>query len=300
MKKCIDISKHQTAFNATTCANSGVSIVLGRLAYGTTKDTKAIEYIKSARDAGLKIGGYGFATWHYTIKNAGDLDLARKLMKEQVNTWIEVALESKCNSWIGIDQELEKGQEMSFSIEDNTNLLLEAAKMIEDAGLHPCLYASASWVKQYVDLDKFKYPLWIAYYKWNNTKMRFEDAEVTFPADSGTYGSWMNKNKDQICMWQFTSVGYADEYGCTQGSNNVDKEFVYFEPEIDTRYFDKYLGTSGSIVDALIAVEAPSSGYQYRKKIAAANNIKNYIGSASQNKSMLALLKKGLLLKPIG
>lgn len=62
-------------------------------------------------------------------------------------------------------------------------------------------------------------------------------------------------------------------------------------------YFPKYTGSSGSLVDALNAVGANSS-YDYRKKIAAANGISNYSGSAAQNTNMLNKLKSGTLKRP--
>lgn len=65
----------------------------------------------------------------------------------------------------------------------------------------------------------------------------------------------------------------------------------------DKVYFKKYTGKSSSIVDALKAIGADSS-FNYRKKIAEANMILNYIGTASQNSHMLAELKKGTLVKP--
>ena len=64
-----------------------------------------------------------------------------------------------------------------------------------------------------------------------------------------------------------------------------------------TQYFPKYSGTTGSIVDALKAVGANSS-YSYRVKIAKANGITAYIGSAAQNTQMVKLLKQGKLVKP--
>jgi hypothetical protein len=63
------------------------------------------------------------------------------------------------------------------------------------------------------------------------------------------------------------------------------------------KYFKKYNGNSKSIVDALKSLNI-SSSYSYRKKIAKANNIKNYIGSSSQNIKLLSLLQKGKLIKP--
>lgn len=64
-----------------------------------------------------------------------------------------------------------------------------------------------------------------------------------------------------------------------------------------SKYFPKYTGTSGSIVDALVSLKIDSS-YAYRKKIAKANGIKAYIGSPSQNTKLLGWLKKGNLLRP--
>ena len=52
----------------------------------------------------------------------------------------------------------------------------------------------------------------------------------------------------------------------------------------------------GSIVDALKSINIDSS-YNYRKKLAKANNIQNYHGSYSQNLKMLNLLKQGNLKK---
>lgn len=63
------------------------------------------------------------------------------------------------------------------------------------------------------------------------------------------------------------------------------------------KYFKAYKGNSESIVDALEAIGAKSD-FSYRKKIAAKNKIKDYKGTPEQNEKMLALLKKGKLVKP--
>ena len=63
------------------------------------------------------------------------------------------------------------------------------------------------------------------------------------------------------------------------------------------KYFKTYKGVSESIVDALEAIGAKSD-FSYRKKIAAKNKIKDYKGTPEQNVKMLALLKKGKLVKP--
>lgn len=78
----------------------------------------------------------------------------------------------------------------------------------------------------------------------------------------------------------------------TQKNKNERKEI-----SLDPCYFAKYLGTTNSIVNALTSIGAKSS-FSYRKEIAKKNNIAAYVGTATQNKLMLNLLKNGKLLKP--
>lgn len=61
-------------------------------------------------------------------------------------------------------------------------------------------------------------------------------------------------------------------------------------------YYPKYTGTSNSIVDGLNAVGVNSS-YANRTEIAKVNGIANYSGTATQNTTMLKLLKDGKLIK---
>ena len=62
-------------------------------------------------------------------------------------------------------------------------------------------------------------------------------------------------------------------------------------------YYPPYTGASSSIAAALDALGADPS-YASRAKIAAANGISNYSGSAAQNTALLELLRQGRLLRP--
>lgn len=62
-------------------------------------------------------------------------------------------------------------------------------------------------------------------------------------------------------------------------------------------FFKRYTGRSCSIVDGLNAIGEKSS-FEARKKIAAANGIKNFKGAAAQNTDLLNRLKAGNLIKP--
>lgn len=65
---------------------------------------------------------------------------------------------------------------------------------------------------------------------------------------------------------------------------------------VDTtvKYLSNYGYKGTSIVDALNQISVDSS-YSYRSKLAKANGINNYIGTASQNTQLLNLLKTGRL-----
>ena len=63
------------------------------------------------------------------------------------------------------------------------------------------------------------------------------------------------------------------------------------------KYFPKYTGKTVSIVSALNSLKI-TSNYAYRVKIAKANKIALYVGTATQNTKMLNLLKQSKLIKP--
>lgn len=64
----------------------------------------------------------------------------------------------------------------------------------------------------------------------------------------------------------------------------------------DVKYYPKYTGTTDSIVAALQDLRIDSN-FNCRKKIAAANGITDYKGTAQQNIKLLNLLKEGKLKK---
>ncbi len=85
----------------------------------------------------------------------------------------------------------------------------------------------------------------------------------------------------------------------------VDKEFTTIKGAAGLKfknlplmkYYPKYTGKSNSLVDALKEMGIDSS-FAHRTKIAKVNDIKVYIGSASQNIKLLNLLKAGKCIKP--
>lgn len=63
------------------------------------------------------------------------------------------------------------------------------------------------------------------------------------------------------------------------------------------KYYPKYTGSGSSIVNALAAVGEKDTSKEHRKKIAAANHIEGYTGTAYENMALLTLIKVGKLIK---
>lgn len=115
-----------------------------------------------------------------------------------------------------------------------------------------------------------------------------------------------------VAIWEYGHIAiydHAKNYYFSQNPNapkviQITRGGVHFfrlkskeQPKPTTKYFKKYTGKSVSIVDALVSIGEPYS-FSYRSKIAKANNIKLYVGTAKQNTTMLNLLKQGKLIKP--
>ena len=102
--------------------------------------------------------------------------------------------------------------------------------------------------------------------------------------------------------------GYATDPNYTEKLISVIERYKLYEwdkstnksvsaSKDTTKYFKKYTGESASLVDALNSLSV-ESGMNYRRKIAEANGIKSYKGTAAQNLKLLKLLSEGRLIKP--
>lgn len=90
----------------------------------------------------------------------------------------------------------------------------------------------------------------------------------------------------------------AAGYNYQEVQNAVNAMFSNPTNPVSTvSYYSRYFGTSGSIVTALNSIGVNSS-FSNRKKIAKANGITAYLGTAAQNINLLNLLKQGKLIKP--
>ena len=79
--------------------------------------------------------------------------------------------------------------------------------------------------------------------------------------------------------------------------NTVNNTTVNNPKKSNKKYFKKTSYSGKSFVDAL-KKRGVNSSMSFRNKIAKANGIKNYTGTAKQNTKLLNLMKKGKLIKP--
>lgn len=129
----------------------------------------------------------------------------------------------------------------------------------------------------------------VTVYKNNYSDLRA--AFGTSPSDNWKYlEHWRNFGQRE---------GRSAVSGGSSGNTPASSPVTTPSTPSNSSYFPRYTGNSGSLVTALNSVGVDSS-YGYRKQIAAANGIGNYSGTASQNVSLLNLLKRGTLVRPGG
>ncbi|MBP5380093.1 MAG: C40 family peptidase [Ruminococcus sp.] len=109
----------------------------------------------------------------------------------------------------------------------------------------------------------------------------------------GVDSSYSNRSK-------IAAANSISNYSGTPAQNtqmlNLLKQGKLKKPGSAVSYYPKCGSQYNSIVDALNSIGVDSS-FNFRKKIAAANSISNYSGTAAQNTQMLNLLKQGKLKK---
>lgn len=233
--KGIDISKHQNTFDGAKAKNNGITSVIARAAYGTSKDIRFDTFAEEAKKLPY-FGTYIFLTYHYADKNRNDVNTARNLMREQINNLLNILKDKKINGWVALDQELESGHSMGLNKVENTALLNEAAELLREAGYSPCIYCSASWVDSKINKDEISCPFWLAYYYADPNDPDFDKCADLNQLDT-RWGKFMASLGDKLCAWQFGRIDYGYKYGV--GSSNIDRNIIYYQPEEKGMTFKK-------------------------------------------------------------
>lgn len=268
----IDISHWQDGIdlNVVPC-----DFVIIKATQGTSfVDSCCDKFYQVAKKAGKKLGVYHFADG----KSTGSKE-AEHFVKN-VKGYIGEAI-------LVLDWEsdaLKKGVSYAKEFLD---------RVYELTSVRPLIYMSKSVCREY-DWSSVAhdYGLWVAQYESNN-KTGYVNNPWTDNKGMGAFKA--------IAIHQYTSNGKLEGY-----SNSLDLDIAYMskeawdkyakpvKPEKVVEYYPKYEET---LVNALKTMEITST-YDFRCKIAAANGINGYTGTAEQNTNMLSLLKEGKLIKP--
>ena len=222
--RMLDVSKHQSTFNPMVAKNAGIDTTILRVAYSKGKDSKWDTFAPAVKSSGMEYGAYGFSTAHYT-RNAANLSQAKTALRNEIDYWVQICKASGYTV-LAIDQELESGNGMALGKVDNTALMQYGVGLIRSAGLTPLIYASASWIRSYMNWQNIDCDFWVAYYPNSTAAADFTAySDGTFP--SGTYGDLLRSllTANKLAAWQYGSTSWGSKYGA--GSANIDRNWQY-------------------------------------------------------------------------
>lgn len=216
-KVVTDVSRWNGSIDFNVMKRSGVEGVMLRAAYATDKDRNFDTYAAAAEKAGLPYGVYHFVTWHYGTNK----EEARAKAKEQADFLLGVLKGKTIPGYVALDLELESWGRLLMTPAELTEVVNYYLDYLANAGYHPMLYCSVSWLEERLLADKINVPFWTAYY--------YDTGTTEFP--SNHYGQVMRKYKDKILLWQFTDYAEGALYGCE--TRDIDLSYLYGPFEID-------------------------------------------------------------------
>ena len=318
----VDVSKHNGNVDWQAVKNAGYgSFAIIRAGYGgdyTNQDDPQFERnVNECEKLGIPYGVYLYSYALNTNDAKGEVNHILRLLKK-------VGKNFKYGVWF--DMEDADGYKKKHGMPSNSTLVdicYTFCETVENAGYYVGIYASLSWLNNQLNNSKLdRFDKWVA--QWNNTGCTYKK----------TYSIWQNTNNVSIGGKRFdgnklirdfatssqsggttpkkSNEELANEVIAGKWGNGQDRKNRLTNAGYDyqavqnivnqklgatgTSYYKKYTGSSVSIVDALKAIGVDSS-MNNRKKIAKANGISNYSGTASQNTKLLNLLKQGKLKK---
>ena len=186
MKKFgIDISDHQGNFNFEQAKNEGVEFVIIRASWGTNTDTKFERNVKECERLGIPYGVYCYS---YALNDSDAIAEAKYILNLvkgknlSYPIWYDMEDADKYKKKKGCNYSLTKSFCDKF------------CSTIESAGYYTGIYASKSWLDNYLT-GLNKYDKWVA--QWSN--------KCTY---KGSYGMWQFTS-DKIVSRQRIDCNYA-------------------------------------------------------------------------------------------
>ncbi len=304
--------------------DAGIEFVIIRIGYGqyeSQKDSKFERNYEGFRNVGIPVGVYLYSYAKSTSDSKKEAEVVLKwLGGRELNLPVYYDIEDK--------------SQINLSKNTLTSMCETFCDTIEKAGYWAGIYTNKYFFTTYLDYKKLeeKYTIWVAQYNDTNTyRGKYDMWQYT--SSGKVNGISGNVDMDILYRDIFDNRGDNDEdnklpnLSGYNGNSIVDGlKSVGYDSSFNSRkelykeagFTDTYKGTAKqneellnilkgndyykadykglSFVDALKSIGVDSS-FENRKRIARANGIGNYKGSALQNMKLLNMLKNGTLRK---
>lgn len=275
MIKGIDVSDNQGAINWPKVKAAGVEFAVLRSTRGSgDPDHYLASNIKGCLECGIP---FTFYKYMYATTTAKAQQEAKRVI--EVLQSYGIVPSKDVIIWADVEDKTLK----ALSTAALTNVVNAFKDVIIASGFGFGLYMGKyDYESGEVDTKQFNCNIWIARYP-STKSMNFGE----LPNDK--YRPVVNAGV--LWGWQYSSAGKVNGI-----SGNVDLDICYnniVEVEVEPQY---YQTPEFTLIDSLNKIGVNSS-YKNRAKIAAANDIVNYSGTADQNLRMLKLLNDGKLIK---
>ncbi|SFI36047.1 Lyzozyme M1 (1,4-beta-N-acetylmuramidase), GH25 family [Pseudobutyrivibrio sp. OR37] len=235
-----------------------------------TIEPKFLVNYKGATANGIPVGVYRYVYAKNTTQAKVEADAIVKVL---------LGLQITCGVWL----DMEDSSIKSLGKNNLTNIINVMANTLKASGLKVGIYCNRDWFLNVLDGSRLAktYPFWIARYPLRDTGA-FNPNSTISP-------------KAYAKAWQYSQKGKVNGI-----KDDVDMDVLFDDAligavPVNDAYYPKYTGNSTSIVSALAAVGEKDTSKAHRTKLAKANGITNYTGTAVQNIELVNKLKKGQL-----
>ncbi|MBR3762178.1 MAG: DUF1906 domain-containing protein [Lachnospiraceae bacterium] len=266
----IDVSDNQGYINWAKVKAAGVEFAIMR----TVRRSGNVDKQLASNIKGCMENGIPFEFYKYTY--ASTVEAVRAEARAVVEALLKLGVPKGCRIWY----DLEEDDIINLGKAHITKLYRAWKDELAQNGFVTGLYKGMWDYNNKINKADFKDEAkWIARYYNGYNEMKF-----------GIIPNEAYRPAPDCDGWQFTSTGKVDGI-----SGRVDMNIFYGEivvPKVEPEYYDT---PEFTLIDSLNKIGADSS-YKHRAKIAAVNNIQNYVGSVEQNLLMLQLLNEGKLI----
>lgn len=271
MLKGIDVAHHQGTINWDKVKADGIQFAILRMGIGSNIPSQTDKQVlKNAKECDRLGIPYGLYIYSYALNEADAHSEAQHMLriarqcKPTMGLWYDMEDADSYKAKHGFNPRTHK--------EELTEFCLIFMEDVKKAGYDNVgVYASYDYFKNILDLAELRKvgKIWLAHWGIQQPSIKCD-------------------------LWQYTSDGTVKGI-----SGRVDMDYYYGEevdvkPNKPTEYYPKYDTT---LIGALNYLGVDST-FSNRAKIAAANGIVGYKGTAIQNTKIYNLLKQGKLIKP--